>query len=111
MTQHRTDIKVIKFEMTEEDIRLGCAKSSTSCPIARAIHRALGGEYDVAAFSHHTELKGFHGETRFSVKNSPQMTDFIYNYDDGFGAVEPFSETLVFQEVKDIYEYRRKNNL
>lgn len=77
---------MLYLNVTDEDIRAGRRGSSTSCPLARAARRALGGVISVGI--HHLTYQVAWGSpiTRYHLEQD--ALDFRADFDTGF-TVEP----------------------
>lgn len=75
---------MLYLNVTDEDIRAGRRGSSTSCPLARAARRALGGVVNVGIYHAVHEAEG--RITRYHLEQD--ALDFRADFDTGF-IVEP----------------------
>lgn len=77
--------KVTKVTVDRQCLRIGKPKKMCECPLAIALHTALGGSWDVTY--HDARCKVTHR----IINLTPQLQHFVQQFDNGNEFLEPFS--------------------
>jgi hypothetical protein len=84
----------ITLEVTEEDIQFGCVGSFNNCPLARALHRAIGNPMLIPSVNAETLTLWDGYITRARYGHSKESREFIHNFDYNRCPVKPFTTTI-----------------